>query len=174
MINRIIGVLKLNVNTYEEIEADKNATIQAFSIVFLSSIVTAIVTAIILKPDTGFSLANFISTSIIGIFLWALWALVTMLVGTKLLPTQETSSNWGELARTTGYAQAPKLFSIFAIIPILTTIVLLIVGVWNLITMIIAIRQALDYKSTWRAVFVVLIGFIPYAIISTLLISLLQ
>ena len=170
MINRIIGVLTLNVNTYEEIEADKNATIQAFSIVVLSSIVTAI----ILKPETGFSLANFISTSIIGIFLWALWALVTMFIGTKLLPTQETSSNWGELARTTGYAQAPKLFSIFAIIPILTTIVLLIVGIWNLITMIIAIRQALDYTSTWRAVFVVLIGCIPYAIIASIVISLLQ
>ena len=170
MINRIIVVLTLNVNTYEEIEADKNATIQSFSIVVLSSIVTAI----ILKPDTGFSLPNFISAIIIGIFLWGLWALVTMFVGTKLLPTQETSSNWGELARTTGYAQAPKLFSIFALIPILTTIVLFIVGVWNLITMIIAIRQALDYTSTWRAVFVVLLGFLPYAIIASLVISLLQ
>ena len=170
MIKRIIGVLTLNVNTYEEIEADKNATIQSFSIVVLSSIVTAI----ILKPDTGFSLPNFISAIIIGIFLWGLWALVTMFVGTKLLPTQETSSNWGELARTTGYAQAPKLFSIFALIPILTTIVLFIVGVWNLITMIIAIRQALDYTSTWRAVFVVLLGFLPYAIIASLVISLLQ
>ncbi|MBN18823.1 MAG: hypothetical protein CL758_05030 [Chloroflexi bacterium] len=170
MINRIIGVLTLNVNTYEEIEADKNATIQSFSIVVLSSIVTAI----ILKPDTGFSLPNFISAIIIGIFLWGLWALVTMFVGTKLLPTQETSSNWGELARTTGYAQAPKLFSIFALIPILTTIVLFIVGIWNLITMIIAIRQALDYTSTWRAVFVVLLGFLPYAIIASLVISLLQ
>ena len=170
MINRIIGVLTLNVNTYEEIEADKNATIQSFSIVVLSSIVTAI----ILKPDTGFSLPNFISAIIIGIFLRGLWALVTMFVGTKLLPTQETSSNWGELARTTGYAQAPKLFSIFALIPILTTIVLFIVGVWNLITMIIAIRQALDYTSTWRAVFVVLLGFLPYAIIASLVISLLQ
>ena len=89
MINRIIGVLTLNVNTYEEIEADKNATIQSFSIVVLSSIVTAI----ILKPDTGFSLPNFISAIIIGIFLWGLWALVAMFVGTKLLPTQETSSN---------------------------------------------------------------------------------
>ena len=162
--------MTLNVNTYEEIEADKNATIQSFSIVVLSSIVTAI----ILKPDTGFSLPNFISAIIIGIFLWGLWALVTMFVGTKLLPTQETSSNWGELARTTGYAQAPKLFSIFALIPILTTIVLFIVGVWNLITMIIAIRQALDYTSTWRAVFVVLLGFLPYAIIASLVISLLQ
>ena len=170
MINRIIGVLTLNVNTYEEIEADKNATIQSFSIVVLSSIVTAI----ILKPDTGFSLPNFISAIIIGIFLWGLWALVTMFVGTKLLPTQETSSNWGELARTTGYAQAPKLYSIFALIPILTTIVLFIVGIWNLITMIIAIRQALDYTSTWRAVFVVLLGFLPYAIIASLVISLLQ
>ena len=170
MINRIIGVLTLNVNTYEEIEADKNATIQSFSIVVLSSIVTAI----ILKPDTGFSLPNFISAIIIGIFLWGLWALVTMFVGTKLLPTQETSSNWGELARTTGYAQAPKLFSIFALIPILITIVLFIVGIWNLITMIIAIRQALDYTSTWRAVFVVLLGFLPYAIIASLVISLLQ
>jgi len=170
MISRIIGILLFKVNTYEEIEADKTATMQSFLIVILSSIATALA----FKPDAGYSLLNFIYTIIIGIFLWALWALITMVVGTKLLPTEETNSNWGELARTTGYAQAPKLLSVFALIPLLTTTVIFIVGIWNLITMIIAIRQSLDYNSTLRAVFVVLIGFLPYAIIGAIVISFLQ
>ena len=166
MINRIIGVLTLNVNTYEEIEADKNATIQAFSIVVLSSIVTAI----ILKPETGFSLANFISTSIIGIFLWALWALVTMFIGTKLLPTQETSSNWGELARTLGFAQSPKVLLIFAFfVPGMALPVFVAVSIWVLIATVIAVRQALDYTSTLRAVLVTMLSYIPYTIIMGLL-----
>jgi hypothetical protein len=35
-----------------------------------------------------------------------------------------------------------------------------IIGIWMLVAMVIAVRQALDYKSTWRAVGVCLIGWI--------------
>ena len=35
-----------------------------------------------------------------------------------------------------------------------------IIGIWMLVAMVIAVRQALDYESTWRAVGVCLIGWI--------------
>jgi hypothetical protein len=35
-----------------------------------------------------------------------------------------------------------------------------IIGIWMLVAMVIAVRQALDYKSTLRAVGVCLIGWI--------------
>ena len=37
-------------------------------------------------------------------------------------------------------------------------------GIWMLIAMVIAVRQALDYQSTWRAIGVVVIGFLVQAI----------
>ena len=37
--------------------------------------------------------------------------------------------------------------------------------VWRLVATIIAIRQALDYSSTLRAIAVVILGFIPYTFV---------
>ena len=34
--------------------------------------------------------------------------------------------------------------------------------------MVVAVRQALDYTSTWRAIAVVLIGFIPYVLLMSI------
>ena len=38
-------------------------------------------------------------------------------------------------------------------------------GVWMLVAMVIAVRQALDYQSTWRTIGVVVIGFLVQAIL---------
>ena len=38
--------------------------------------------------------------------------------------------------------------------------VLLISRVWMLLAMVVAVRQALDYTSTWRAVAVCLVGWL--------------
>ena len=38
--------------------------------------------------------------------------------------------------------------------------IFLVASIWQLVTMVIAVRQALDYQSTWRAVGVVVIGFL--------------
>ena len=46
------------------------------------------------------------------------------------------------------------------IIPMLGNILNFLIGIWMLVAMVIAVRQALDYKSTWRAVGVCLIGWI--------------
>jgi hypothetical protein len=35
--------------------------------------------------------------------------------------------------------------------------------------MVVAIRQALDYTSTWRAIGVAAVGFIPYVLLLSLL-----
>ena len=53
-------------------------------------------------------------------------------------------------------------------IPVLGPIVFGIASIWQLVAMVIAIRQALDYTSTWRAVGVAVVGFIPYAVVSSI------
>jgi hypothetical protein len=50
-------------------------------------------------------------------------------------------------------------------------IVFFVASIWMMIAMIIAVRQALDYKSTFRAVGVCLIGWIIQLVIFALLLS---
>ena len=49
---------------------------------------------------------------------------------------------------------------IFGLIPGVEGGVFFITGIWRLAAMVVAVRQALDYSTTWRAVVVCLIGFL--------------
>jgi len=164
--NRIIRAAKLDVNLYEEIEADKGALGQAVLVVVLSSVAAGL--ASIGKAG--------ISGVLIGIIMalvgWLIWSYLTYIIGTKILPTPETKADYGELLRTVGFASSPGLIRIIGIIPGLAGIVFIIAGIWMLITMVIAVRQALDYQSTLRAVGVCIIGWIIQAVVLGLFISL--
>jgi hypothetical protein len=89
-------------------------------------------------------------------------------IGTKILPEHETHADWGQLARSLGFAQSPGVLRVFGVVPGVGGIIFLVVSVWMLVSMVIAVRQALDYTSTLRAIGVVLIGFIPYAILMSI------
>jgi hypothetical protein len=83
-----------------------------------------------------------------------------MFVGTRLLPGKNTEADFGQMARTIGFAQAPYLLGILGIIPILGYLVRLVLGIWVLVAMVIAVRQALDYDDTFRAVIVCVIAWV--------------
>ena len=91
---------------------------------------------------------------------WFIWAFLTYFIGTKLLPEPQTKSDYGELLRTIGFSSSPGVLRVLGIVPLLGGILNLLTGIWMLVAMVIAVRQALDYKSTWRAVGVCLIGWI--------------
>jgi hypothetical protein len=108
----------------------------------------------------------------VSIGLWALWAWITYLIGTTILKTSETEANWGQLARTLGFAQSPGVLKVFGFIPGIGLLFFSIASIWQLVAMVIAIRQALEFTSTWRAVGVAIVGFIPYALVSSLIFAL--
>ena len=168
MIQRMLGAALLNPKAFEAVEADQSATKQALVIVVLASIATAIGT-----PNTTIGIATTISAVLLSIIGWALWAWITYFVGTKLLRTEATEANWGQLARTLGFAQSPGLFKVLGVLPVIGPYIFITVVFWQLAAHIIAIRQALDYTSTLRAIFVALIGFIPYVMLMSILYSLL-
>ena len=161
--DRIIRAAKLDINLYEEVEADKGALRQAMWVVVLSSIAAGIGT--VAKGGFGGILVGTI-TALIG---WFIWAYLTYLIGTKLLPEPQTRADVGELLRTIGFSTAPGLIRVLGIIPGLARVVFLVTSVWMLVAMVIAVRQALDYTSTLRAVGVCLIGWIIQALIFMLL-----
>ncbi len=156
---RMIGAAKLDVNTYEEVEADTSATGQALAVVVISSLAAGIAT----WRDAGAT--GFIGVTVGTLVGWFIWAGLTYLIGTKMLPEPQTKSDMGELLRTIGFAQSPGILRIFGIIPLIGALVSLVAGIWMLVAFVIAVRQALDYKSTGRAVVVCLIGFVVYMVV---------
>jgi len=149
LVSRAIGAAMLQNEAYEEVEHDTTATSQAAVIVGVAGLMSAISSL-----DGGVTAAGaaFVS-QYIG---WIIWAAVTSFIGTKLF---DGTADMGELLRTLGFAQAPAVLLIFAIIPLLGVFVALAVGIWLLIAGIIAIRQALDF-STGKAVLTALVGWV--------------
>ncbi len=177
MLARMLGAIRMNVDTYEDVEDDRSATWQAMAVVVIVSICTGVGALLsgVISGEESVDILDLVFGVILGIVGWALWALVTWIVGTTLLKTPATDADWGQLARGTGFAQAPGIFRIFVFVPGVGGLIGLLALIWQIACMIIAVRQCLDYTSTWRAFFVVLISLIPYAIlivISTIVLGL--
>jgi len=163
--NRIIRAAKLDPNLYEEVEADKGAMGQAMTVVILAGVAAGV--GSIEKAGAGGILLG-TASALIG---WFIWAYLTYAIGTKLLPVPETRADYGELLRTIGFASAPGLIRVIGIIPGLAGIVFAVAAVWMLVAMVIAVRQALDYRSTLRAVGVCVIGWVIQALVMALFFS---
>jgi len=161
-INRIIRACKLDVSLYEEVEADSSATLQAASVVVLSSIAAGI-------GSISLGASNFLMAPLLSLISWYIWAYLIYLIGTKLFPEPNTKADHGQLLRTIGFSSAPGLIRIFGFTPELMSITFIGAGIWMLVAMVIAVRQALDYESTWRAIGVVVIGFLVQAIVLIML-----
>jgi len=163
LINRILRAAKLDVHLYEEVEADKNAMRQAMLVVILSGIAAGVGSI-----SQGGALGVALGT-VMGLVGWYIWAFIIYIIGTKLLPEPQTESNVGELLRTIGFASAPGLIRVFGVFPGVEKIVFPVATVWMLAAMVIAVRQALDYKGTVRAVIVCIISlFVQIAILLTI------
>ena len=157
-INRIIRACKLDVSLYEEVEADTSATFQAALVVVLSSLAAGV-------GALSLGASNFLMAPLLSLVSWYIWAYLIYLIGAKLFPEKDTKADHGQLLRTIGFSSAPGLIRIFGFTPELMSITFIGAGIWMLIAMVIAVRQALDYQSTWRAIGVVVIGFLVQAII---------
>ncbi len=163
--DRMIRAAKLDAQLYEEVEADRGAMREAMTVVVLSAVAAGI------GNLANGGLLGIIGGTIGALVGWYIWAFLTYFIGTRLLPEPDTKADHGELLRTIGFSSAPGLIRVFGIIPGLTTFVFAVAGGWMLVAMVIAVRQALDYKSTWRAIGVCVIGFVVQAFVLMVAVS---
>jgi hypothetical protein len=154
LTGRMLGAARLSAATYEEVEADATATPQAVLVVVLAAVAGG-VSAIRATGVVGLVLAGL--ASLLG---WYVWAFITFVVGTRLLPGAKTNADLGQLLRTIGFSAAPGLVRVLGIVPVLDGPVSVIASLWMLAAMVVAVRQALDYEGTGRAVAVCVIGFV--------------
>ncbi len=165
LIQRMIRAAKLDRRLYEEVEANEAAFGQAIAVVVVASVAAGIGTA----AQGG--LLGLVIGAVGALVSWVIWAYVTYWIGTRFLPESETHADPGQLLRTIGFSSSPGVVRIVGIVPGLTQLAYVVGGLWMLAAMVVAVRQALDYESTPRAVGVVAIGWVIQAVILGLLFS---
>lgn len=171
LVARMLRAAQLDAALYEEVEADHRAHWQATTVVVLSSLAAGVG-----SRGSGMP-GGVVATTLAALLGWYIWAYLTYLVGTRWLPEPQTEADWGQLLRTIGFSSAPGVLRVVGIVlpgPSLTGVVFLIVAVWMLMAMVVAVRQALDYESTTRAMGVCAIGWVIYLVVSSVLLGLLR
>ncbi|HUL73650.1 MAG TPA: YIP1 family protein [Vicinamibacterales bacterium] len=153
-VYRLMGAAMLDASVFEGIEADRPATFQALIVVLLSSVAAGIGAAGVAGPRPQ----TLLLVSALALLTWLAWAVLVLQIGTRYLPTPRTHADIGEMLRTIGFAAAPGMLSVFAAFSAVTVPVFVVVWAWMIAAMVVAVRQALDYSSTWRAVAVCVVA----------------
>jgi len=108
---------------------------------------------------TEVGMGGLIGGAVVALAGWFLWALLTYWIGTSLLPEPQTQADLGQMLRTTGFSSSPGVLRVLGLVPGLWGLVVFGTGIWMLVAMVIAVRQALDYRGTLRAFGVCAIGW---------------
>jgi len=162
LVERMIGAAMLNTSVYEEVEADRGATGQAAAVVAIVAVCAAIG-----SYSHG---GKGVIAAIVGAFLgWLVMSALTYFIGTKLFGG---TADIGEMLRTLGFAQSPGVIAILGIIPFLGGLVMFAVWIWQLVTAVVAIRQALDF-DTGKAVATAVISWIIMLVVNLLIMGVL-
>lgn len=165
IVDRMIRAARLDASLYEEVEADTTATGQAAIVVVASSLAAGVGSML------GVGVGGLLLATTSALLGWVVWAVLIYVVGVKVLPEPATKSDIGEMLRVLGFASAPGIIRVLGIVHALSGITMLIASVWMIAAMVIAVRQALDYRSTGRAVAVCLIGFAVQLIVAMILLA---
>ncbi len=160
--DRMMRAARLNVDLFEEVEADTRATTQALTVVVIVSIASGIAGALAGMNQSASGAVGGLISGVIGALIgWAVWSYVIYLVGTRLFGGTAT---WGEVLRTLGFAESPGVLLILSFIPILGAVVGFVVGIWMLVASFIATRQALDI-SNGKTIATIIVGVLALIVV---------
>jgi hypothetical protein len=161
LVERMTGAMKADVKTFQEIEADPTAIGQAVTVIVIAGIASLIgnVWRIGISGGLMMLIANLCG--------YALWALLVVLIGTKLMPEPATKADFNEGFRVIGFTAAPGVFNVLAIIPFVGPLISFAIWIWMVVVGVVAVREVLDYSNTGRAIIVCLIAAVICWIVST-------
>ena len=164
-LERVLGAARLDPAIYEEVEHDTTAGTQALAVVLLVSAAAALPELIHL------SFGGVFAAMLTAVVAWGVWAFLTFAIGTRLLPEPQTDADLGQLLRTLGFAAAPGIVQALGIIRPLRPVAFAVAELWMIAAMVVAVRQALDYTSTLRAVGVCAIGWAVQLLVTAALLA---
>ena len=147
MIPRMRAAASLDIETFEEVEHDETATGQAATVVMLVAVCQAV-------GESGTGLVGALSSGLLTLVAWLVFAGITYLVGEKIFQGRAT---WGEVLRTLGFAQAPGVLYLLGVVPLVGWALTAFVSLWVLVASFIGIRQALDIGN-FKTFLTILVG----------------
>ena len=163
--SRLMRAIALDASVFEEIEHDRGALAGALATVLLATFAAGVGAG----GWRGVSLRTFLIFAVIALVSWSVWAVVTLEIGGRVMPEPQTRATYSEMLRPLGFAAAPGLMMAFAAFPVVTGLVFAVAAVWMLAAMVLAVRQALDYTSTGRAIAVCVLGWVLALVMSVTL-----
>jgi len=168
-VERLSGAARLNSATYREVGTDITATWPALMVVVGTSVVAGVV---VLIGNPGISFVSVIYSIIGNLIGWAVWASVIYIVATRLFPSPMAAVGFVGMLRTLGFANAPQFFAFASLIPGAGQLFQVVIQLWGLSAMVVAVRVSFNYDSTFKAVGVVLLAYIPVLVLVLFLVSL--
>lgn len=164
---RVLGALKLQASTYEEVENDASATGQAATVVIAAAVLKGLAVSIsTLMLGLGIGIVGLILGIIFAAIGWVVGSYVVLLVGTKMLPGKNTQADIGQVLRVTGFASAPGLLGILGVVPVINILLFLVIALWTIAAMVIGVKAALDYDDVMKAVIVCVIAWVIMFVVS--------
>jgi Yip1 domain len=163
--DRVVGAMRLDPNTFEDVERDPTAIGQSVGVIVLAAVAAGI------SNIFSGGITGIVGTAVMSIVGYLVWSLIVWVVGTKVLPEPTTKADFAETFRVLGFAAAPGLFSVLAIIWFLGYFIAFAIALWKLAAMVVAVKAVLDYSTLGKAVVVVLIGFVAYLCVTLLLLA---
>ena len=157
IIDRMIRAARLDPQLYEEVEHDQSATGQAMLVVVLGAIAGGI-------GALSGGIAGLVVGVVASLVGWAVYAFIAYWVGTNIFKGPHTEATWGQLLRTLGFANSPRILMVLVVIPVVGIFVGLAVFIWLLFTTVVAIRHALDF-NTWRAIATAVVSLLAQVVI---------
>lgn len=186
--DRIKGVFRLDAATFNEIEHDETATAQAAIVVVLVALLGSI-GAFVAAQTANTGLAELsqqfgeleipiptVTMSPIGMALnafiaalisWLVWSVMTYLIGVNLFKGTATVS---EMLRVIGFAQAPRLLSVFNFIPCVGWLFGFVGWVWAVVASFVAIREGLDLDGG-KALATILLSLVVVILVNSLVVG---
>lgn len=159
---RMVGAMQADVKTFQEIEADPTAIGQAVTVIVIAGV------ASLIGNIFRIGLMGGIMSLVIALLLYALWALLVVLIGTKVMPEPTTKADFNEAFRVIGFTASPGVFNVLAIVPVLGPVIAFVISIWMLVIGVIAVREVLDYSNTGRAIIVCLLAMVVCWIVMAL------
>jgi hypothetical protein len=162
---RMVGAMRADVKTFQEIEADPTAIGQAVTVIVIAGVASLV--------GNVFRHGVFIGmmSLVVSLVTYALWSLLVVLIGTKLMPEPTTKADFNEGFRVIGFTAAPGVFNVLAIVPFIGPLISLVIALWMIVIGVIAVREVLDYSNTGRAIIVCLIAMVLVWIVTFLVLT---
>ncbi len=157
MVDRILGVLRLNSETFEAIEHDDTATVPAAVIVAVAALATGLGTFL----TTG-SIGGMVGGVLAQMLGWLFWSASTYFIGAQLFGAD---TDLPEMLRVIGFAQAPQILSI---IPGTFGLSWILGMLWAFAASFVGIRAGLDLDNK-KTLITVLIGGVVVGILKWML-----